>query len=289
MVFTAIVFLVRTKSHKMAHEFWTSHLHRFWRLGGANWLSHSTLEIDAGLNSSARKEAPMRLLTSVIVIASFFILEPALAYDPYDLNNCNGVAWDDTNAVTAAKIVTRPRVNFVKSPYDDNFKAEGCPAPTAACQKRSFLVYGDIVLTGRSQRDFTCIDYVLPLSKKRIWATGWLPTRALEKLRPAPAPKASDWIGTWHPGARIEISDGGNGKLRIDATRVIVTTSGDTKNGTFTALVTPGSDTLTFVDSGANGDDCKVRMQRVGPWLLVEDNGGCGGAGVSFLGLYRRR
>jgi hypothetical protein len=29
-------------------------------------------------------------------------------------------------------------------------------------------------------------------------------------------------------------------------------------------------------------------MQRVRPWRLVEDNGDCGGAGVTFTGLYRR-
>ena len=32
-----------------------------------------------------------------------------------------------------------------------------------------------------------------------------------------------------------------------------------------------------------------MRMQRIGSWLLVEDNGGCGGAGVSFTGLFRRQ
>jgi hypothetical protein len=29
-------------------------------------------------------------------------------------------------------------------------------------------------------------------------------------------------------------------------------------------------------------------MQRIGAWLAVGDNGGCGGAGVTFQGLYRR-
>jgi hypothetical protein len=29
-------------------------------------------------------------------------------------------------------------------------------------------------------------------------------------------------------------------------------------------------------------------MQRIGTWLLVGDNGGCGGDGVTFQGLYRR-
>ena len=45
-------------------------------------------------------------------------------------------------------------------------------------------------------------------------------------------------------------------------------------------------DTLSFADGYDDG--CKVRMQRIGPWLLIEDNGSCGGAGVTFTGLYRR-
>jgi hypothetical protein len=30
-------------------------------------------------------------------------------------------------------------------------------------------------------------------------------------------------------------------------------------------------------------------MQRVADWLMVEDDGGCGGYGVTFSGLYRRK
>jgi len=30
-------------------------------------------------------------------------------------------------------------------------------------------------------------------------------------------------------------------------------------------------------------------MQRVGPWPLVVDNTDCGGAGVTFTGLYHRK
>jgi len=32
-----------------------------------------------------------------------------------------------------------------------------------------------------------------------------------------------------------------------------------------------------------------VRMQRIGPLLLVVDNTDCGGAGVTFTGLYHRK
>ena len=43
---------------------------------------------------------------------------------------------------------------------------------------------------------------------------------------------------------------------------------------------------LDFVD--ANDEGCHVQMQRIDAWLMVGDNGGCGGAGVTFMGLYRR-
>ena len=51
----------------------------------------------------------------------------------------------------------------------------------------------------------------------------------------------------------------------------------------FTLLADEGHHVADEYDDG-----CRVRMQRIGPWLLIEDNGGCGGAGVTFTGLYRR-
>ena len=60
-----------------------------------------------------------------------------------------------------------PRVNFIKSPYDDDFKAESCPA-TDACRKKSYLVTGDLVLTGKTRGEFTCVAYQSPPSKKSI-------------------------------------------------------------------------------------------------------------------------
>ena len=67
------------------------------------------------------------------------------------------------------------------------------------------------------------------------------------------------------------------------------TAARDFHNGSFEAHVKPQGDTITFEDDGRNyGSGCKVRMQRIGPWLLIEDDGGCGGAAVTFTGLYRR-
>ena len=54
----------------------------------------------------------------------------ASAYDATDPANCTGIGWDDARPLTVARVTGQPRVNFVKSPYDDDFKAASCPAPT---------------------------------------------------------------------------------------------------------------------------------------------------------------
>ena len=238
----------------------------------------------------------MRVEVVGLLLCSVLLAEPASAYDPNDQNNCNGVEWNgkgadwgDRRILVVAK-VTAARVNFIKSPYDDDFKAEGCPAATNACRMKSYLVTGDLVLVGKAQEAFTCVAYQSPLAKKQIWVTGWLPSAALAPVSPMRSPKVSDWIGAWyHPGGSIEIKDGSVGKLNIEA-GMTVPTLHDFHNGDFRAKVTPPeSDTIALTDEGDYGDGCQVRMQRIGPWLLAEDNGGCGGVGVTFTGLYRSK
>jgi hypothetical protein len=92
----------------------------------------------------------------------------ASAYDPYDPHNCNGLEWDNKRALVVRKVTAKPRVNFIKSPYDDEFKAETCPAATEACRRKSYLVTGDLVLVGKTQSEFTCVAYQSPLAKKQI-------------------------------------------------------------------------------------------------------------------------
>ncbi len=232
---------------------------------------------------------PALLLCAVLTAGS------ASAYDANDPHNCNGVDWDDKRALVVSKVIARPHINFIKSPYDDDFKATTCPADTETCRKKAYLVPGDLVLTGQTQGAFTCVAYQSPLARKQIWASGWLPSSALTPVAPTPSPKASDWIGTWyHPGGEITISRGDGGKLSIEG-EMIVPTAHDSHTGELQATATPEKDTIAFVDDGSipfektEEGGCRVRMQRIGQWLLVEDNSGCGGAAVTFTGLYRRK
>lgn len=237
----------------------------------------------------------MRTVSLFLFLSAVLISGSASAYDAEDPNNCHGVDWVDKRTLVVSKVTADARVNFIKSPYDDDFTAASCPAATDACRRKSYLVPGDLVLTGRTRGAFTCVIYQSPLARKQVWARGWLPNSALTPVAPMPAPKVADWIGTWyHPGGEITISRGDGGKLHVEG-EMTVPTARDFHNGQFEARVTPQNDTIAFADDGsvpfekADEGDCRVRMQRIGPWLMVEDNDSCGGAGVSFIGLYRRK
>jgi hypothetical protein len=238
----------------------------------------------------------MRAKIIVLALGAALFATQASAYDAYDPANCVGVDWDDARSLIVAKVVARPRINFVKSPYDDDFKAQGCPAATAACRMKSYLVTGDLVLAARTRGEFTCVAFSSPPGKKPTWTRGWLPSSALTPVAPMAEPGLSDWLGNWdQPHAGIEIKRGGiGGRLTIEGIAAFKGAR-DVHTGAINAQVMPGKDTIAFLDDGwlpletQCDSGCRVRMQRIGPFLLVEDNGACGGAGVTFTGLYHRK
>jgi hypothetical protein len=62
---------------------------------------------------------PALLLFAILTTGS------ASAYDPYNPRNCNGFDWDDKRALVVQQVTAKPRVNFIKSPYDDDTRVEG--------------------------------------------------------------------------------------------------------------------------------------------------------------------
>ena len=113
----------------------------------------------------------MRTAVIGLVLSAVLFAPAALAYDAYDPANCNGVGWSDQHSLVVSKVTAQPRVNFIKSPYDDDFKAENCPAATDACRKKSYLVTGDLVLVGKTRGEFTCVAYQSSAAKKPNWTT----------------------------------------------------------------------------------------------------------------------
>jgi hypothetical protein len=229
----------------------------------------------------------LKPLGAVLTFVLTFASGPAEA----DHDNCHGVDFDIKRPLVVAKVSAPSRVYFVKGADE----SASCPSDVAGCSEPSYLVPGDLVLTGKTRGAYVCAAFQSPLARKQDWTNGWLPTSALSPVAPAPAPKDSDWIGEWvHPGGSIRISEGNPGMLKISGLQTYPAKL-NVHTGVLDAEVKPAQAMIVFADDGSTPFDkadegqCLVRMQRVDKWLAVEDNEGCGGVMVTFTGLYRRK
>ena len=199
--------------------------------------------------------------------------------------------------LTLGRITAPGRTAFVK----DGLARRGCPDPGEACRERAYLVTGDGLILGERRDAYVCATY--RAEADGMGRTGWLPADAVAVEPPAPvAPEG--WLGTWTQAeARIQVSPGQEpGTLTVsggatwgagDADRVA---RGGIHTGEIEGIVTPQGDSASF-GMGEDGSlpieradaaDCQVRLRRLGPWLVVDDNLACGGLNVTFRGVYRR-
>ncbi len=215
--------------------------------------------------------------------------------------NCNG--WADLaspETITLAKVSAAPHANFVKNGTEQ----AGCPAAGASCQRKGFVVSGDVVIVSSRQNGFACAQYV---DARGLETTGWLPASALTE-EPAAAPASlNDWAGEWsgNPEQSISVKAGKGARMVVlhgDATYGALDPArvkrGAVNIGAFDANVRLDGNLVAFAigDGGKTlpydkGEEfaCKIRMVRLGPFLMVEDNRQCGGNNVSFAGDYRRK
>jgi hypothetical protein len=179
----------------------------------------------------------------------------------------------------------------------------GCPKDTAGCQMKEYLVANDRVVVTAVQGAYACATFTGG-APNFATTTGLLPLSALVDT---PQAAEGDWTGAWRTGDEQEIdikkaagnaitiegnaTYGGNDPERVARGAINVGQIGGT--------LTPEGDRAAFSagDDGeaapydANpGDDtvCRVRLWRVGSYLLAADNLMCGGMNVSFTGVYRR-
>ena len=166
------------------------------------------------------------------------------------------------------------------------------PDDQLACRAKSYLVPGNLVFPGKAKGDLTCVSYQTT-NWSNPWAVGWVPSATLAKVDTASRPTAADWLGKWKTtGAEITITRARDGRFVIKGLATLKVAR-DVRTGVLDAEVRPEGAMLAFADDGrplaeAGEGDCLVRMRRLEQSLVVEDNGQCGGLGVSFTGLYRR-
>jgi len=206
--------------------------------------------------------------------------------------DCLGIDFDPGHPVTIAKIIAnQPQVHFLKNGSDQ----ASCPAANDVCQQKAYLIPGNLVLVGKTDGAYSCISYESVVARKVSWTNGWLPATSLSPVVPVPAPARGDWTGDWrHASGAITITNGANGSLTIHG-EAYYQAAQDVHTGVIDARAKPAQGLLAFADDGsvafdkANAESCLVRIQRVEALLVVEDNGSCGGADVTFTGFYRKK
>lgn len=203
--------------------------------------------------------------------------------------------------------VVRPgaaRVPFVGGSDID----PACPAAIARCARKAFVVPGDAVIVTAISGAYACAAFTGPAPKAAA-TVGWLPRAMLvEAARDTTARAPADWAGTWRSGPEqeIRIRPGGGGQIVVagDATfggsdpeRV---RRGGVNVGEIagTSAVENGTAAFAFGDDGTTrpfdakrpegADLCRVRLWRLGRYLVAADNMMCGGMNVTFTGVYRR-
>lgn len=195
-----------------------------------------------------------------------------------------------------------PRINFIESRSDQK---PACPSNAEACKRRGFLTPGDDVIAGLSHNGFTCVSYISPDAKrvrgKFPETSGFIPTADLVEM-PLRVPTFPAWQGTWsrNEEAEIKITGKPDGRLVVageatfganDPDRV---KRGAVNGGELQGEAAPRGNMLAIGEGydGAKplaldmGGDCKARLRLLGRYLVVEDNLGCGGMNVSFIGFY---
>ncbi len=233
--------------------------------------------------------------------------QPLDAREQPGLRACYGVVsfGDESDGLRLMQVVTRgQRLPFYQNRTE---KTRHCPAELDSCQLKSFVVPGDVLLVGPAMEDFVCAHFIAPnvrSVKGQFRETiGFVPLSELKEIRRSTT-AATDWHGTWTRSTEAEIKIGpdAGGKLKIlgSATYGALDPErarrGAVNVGELEGTFGPPRTNMIAVGEGWDGEtplgddrsECRARLRLFAPYLVVEDNGGCGGNNVSFTGVYMR-
>ncbi|KQQ78352.1 hypothetical protein ASF73_05785 [Xanthomonas sp. Leaf131] len=192
----------------------------------------------------------------------------------------NGLFTSSTAGFSIAKVAV-PRLYLLND-------SDGCPDKgDAACRRGTYVVKGDALVLAQRHGAYVCALY----PSKGAGSAGWVAQASLQPLPSASTPTSQAWNGRWHNGDnQLQLTANGDGSVTVNgdaywpsANPTPEQVPGGPHFGAVTARGTPEGNRVDV-----NEDDCNVRLQLLGDLLVVADNLQCGGANVSFGGVYRR-
>jgi hypothetical protein len=168
--------------------------------------------------------------------------------------------------------------------YDDS---RACPNDKN-CQTKSYVVPNDELIISRTFGKWACSWYQ---PKKGAETVGWIALDKLEFKETNLNPPAANWLGDWsYTASQIKI---GKGKttdlLTITGYAFWRGTGYNVHVGELNGASKPAGNELKIGENETGEYDCKVTMRLVGKYLVVADNLQCGGANVTFSGVYQKK
>jgi hypothetical protein len=169
---------------------------------------------------------------------------------------------------------------------DDSKNANACPSEDSKqCPVKDFIKAKTSVVISKKLRDFYCVY------NQSDDSSGWVNEKSLD-IAPAKEIQISDWIGNW--------SDGQN-KIEIKKDKADLHVSGEAlwfgatledgsqvaHTGELDFIGQPNKDKLLYL--AKEQYDCGAELINLGSYLVVRDNGSCGGMNVRFNSVYQRK
>ncbi|MCA9837516.1 MAG: hypothetical protein KC422_11385 [Trueperaceae bacterium] len=215
----------------------------------------------------------MKRLLSLLFLA---FLAGVSAQDNPDHWCRNGLFTQTGAAFTLAQVTPLvTRAYF----FSDN---ETCPAND--CQLSSYLIPGDtVILAEHFFADFVCAWYEPENGEETV---GWLRQDDLELVAFAAEPTFDEWQGVWKDAENtlvINESFFGEG-LIIEGQAFWIGLDDTIHTGGVFGKSFPTGNKLKLFDLDY---DCELELWLLDSYLIAKDNKQCGGANVTFDGIYQ--
>ncbi len=218
------------------------------------------------------------LMLSALVIPAFAQL------DGNPANWCrNGFFPRESSVFQLARITGKrnEKVYF----YGD--EREDCPNGKG-CRLKSYVIPTDEIIVSRTLGGYACAWFQ---PKKGAETVGWINVDNLEWIALNENPKPTDWLGEWRfYDNSIEITKSKTCDFFDVKGSAFWKGLGENIHiGELDHTAAPLGNKLKLGEKETGEYACKVSMQLVGKYLIAADNLNCGGANVTFSGVYLKK
>ncbi len=156
------------------------------------------------------------------------------------------------------------------------------------CRLKSYVVPNDEIIVSRSFGGFAC-SWFQP--RKGSETVGWIKVENLEWIETNQKTAQNGWLGEWrfYDNSILISKSKTTGLLEVKGNAFWKGLGEHIHIGELDHKAKPLENKLNLGEEETDEFACKVSMQLVGKYLIVSDKLNCGGANVTFSGVYQRK